>query len=715
MTTCDIIKTLFLTREDTYAEQNPRGGYTRIEKQITDNDIQEHLEGKKTIGLYQLYPTSEVKWICFDFDGERLQDQEQYAKNLYMKLAHTYHVEAMLMEFSGKKGYHIWVFIEPIDAASAKYWAEEISENGNVHEIFPKQTNIEKDKFGNLVKLPLGIHQVTGKRTTLYNEKLEALTFEQSQAYLQTIIAKPKVKIPKVVIKEIVRTIVKPQGRTEMPGYIKHLIQNGASEGDRHKNAFIITKELYNAGYSKEEILEHVLAFNTNCSPPKPDYLIENHIHYLLQFPERYLTKENISEIPTDELAAINNINYAKVIEVYKKWVYMKDNYAIDLALAAAITRKSNLVPLWIIMIAPSGSGKSEILKPLEDKKQPSTTEVMSKITPNTFLSGVSKKKENYTDFAETLQNNPKLFLTYDFAQFVKMDSHDKAQVWAQMRDIYDGFIERKAGLGVSKKVTDLRINWLICSTPVIDSELLVHQELGTRELIYRFDKDDVNKEELMERVWCNSDKLDELRKELAFFVRGFIDKKESEGLKEIQINAEVKAELMLMAKTVSILRAATESDNYTGELTNFVYEEMPTRILLQLKSIFIGLKNLDEQYTDEQALKAIQRVVLSSIHPIRLRIIIELLNHNKISTTELQKRINIGYKTIKTQLDTASQLNLVQYEQEDEETDYEGVARTTKKKIWKVTEHEVVQYLKKVRNLKEIWVNLFEKENKFS
>lgn len=424
------------------------------------------------------------------------------------------------------------------------------------------------------------------------------------------------------------------------------------------------------------------------------------------------MTKETIEEIPTEEICAINNIDYEKVIKIYKKWIYMKDTIAIDLALATAITRKSELVPLWIIMIAPSGSGKSELIKPLEDKKQPPTTEIMSKITPNTFLSGVSKKKENYVDFAETLENNPKLFLTPDFAQFIKLDSKDKAQVWAQMRDIYDGFIERKAGLGVSKKVGGLRVNWLICSTPVIDSELLVHQELGTRELIYRFDKDDVDKQDLMDRVWNNSSKMGEMRKELQFFVRSFIDKKESAGLREIEISDNVKKEIMVMAKTVSILRAATESDNYTGELTNFVYEEMPTRILLQLKSIFIGLKNLDEKYTDQKALLVMERLVLSSIHPIRLRIIIELMNAGHASTTELQKKVNIGYKTIKTQLDTASQLGLVRYTQEDTDDDYEGVVRTTKKKIWVVTDHEVVGFLRRVKNLKQIWVNLFESKS---
>lgn len=706
-----IIFDLFVNRSDTYSEQSPKGTYSRIEESITEQTLQDHLDGKKTIGIYQLNQESKIKWICFDFDGDKLEEQEQLAKNLYLKLKHTHKAETILMEFSGKKGYHIWVFTEPIDAQSAKIWAEEASESEHPHEIFPKQTSIEKEKFGNLVKLPLGIHQVTGKRTFFFDEEFKEIEFEKSIDYLQKLSQKPLVKIPRVIVKEIIRTIIKPQGKMEMPSYIKSLIENGVKEGERHKNTFIITKELYNLGYTTQEILDFTNTFNNNCRPPQPKYLLENHVNYLLQFPERYLTKNSIQEIPTKELARIANINYEKVIEVYKKWFCLQDTNAIDLCLAVALTRKSNLNPLWLILIAASGSGKSELIKPFEDKNNPSTTEVMSKITPNTFLSGVSKAKIDYMDFAETLSNNPKLFLTYDFAQFVKMDSHDKAQVWAQMRDLYDGFIERKAALGVSKKVTDIRINWLICTTPIIDSELIVHQELGTRELIFRFDEEELNVVDLMERVWDNSKQIQDMRKELAFFVRGFIEKKESDGIiVDIKIEKETKQELMNVAKMIAVLRAATESDSYSGELTNFVYQEKPTRVLLQLKTLFIGLKNIDIDYSDEKALKIVQKVALSSINPVRLRIIIDLLAAGRLTTTEIQKRLSVGYKTIVTQLYSAKQLGLVDFSEISDE--FEGNNKAWIKKTWTVVnDHEVIRYLMKIKDLKEVWLNLFEKK----
>lgn len=296
MNTCEILNKLFVNRSDTFSEQLAKGTYTKIERPLTDQDIQDHLDGKKTIGVYQLDKESKVKWICYDFDGEDLPIQKQYAKNLCMKLRHTDKVESILMEFSGKKGYHVWVFVEPTDATSVKYWAEEAANGCNVHEIFPKQGKLDKKKFGNLVKLPLGIHQVSNKRGYFFNEKYEPLDFEQSKEHLKEILNKPKQVIPKVIVKETIRTIIKTQGKKGIPNKIQNLINNGSSEGDRHKNVFIITKELHNAGLSPEEILTQVYAFNNNCSPPKPESILKSHVDTLLEEPERYLTQEIVTE-----------------------------------------------------------------------------------------------------------------------------------------------------------------------------------------------------------------------------------------------------------------------------------------------------------------------------------------------------------------------------------------------------------------------------------
>jgi hypothetical protein len=700
----DVLWDLFIQRKDTFAMQNKNGTYTRAEQEITNAILDEHLKGTITIGVYQFDKENNCKWICYDFDGQNLEEEFEKAKKLSTKLREEQKITSQALEFSGKKGYHLWIFINQTDGATAKYWATEMANGCEPHEIFPKQTSIG-EKFGNLVKLPLGLHQVAQKESYFFDSDFQPLNREQGVALLEKILLEKKPVLPKIIYKEVIRTIFKSAVKQDMPDYVQHLINTGAKEGERHLNAWVIVKELYNSGFEKNEILKNVLTYNNNCSPPKPDYIVTNHANYLLQFPERYLAKESIETIPKKELYEISHVNHQTVTDYYKKWIHCKNTDHIDLCLAVAISRNHTKTQLWIILIAASGSGKSEILRPLEDKKEQPTTEIMSKITPNTFLSGMSHSKVPHVDFGETLQGKPTLFLTYDFSQFIKLDPKDKGQLWAQLRDLYDGFLERKA-FDTHKKIDNIRVNWLICTTPVVDSELLVQQELGTRELIYRFDQKETTKKDLMQRVWDNSNKLDTMRKELNSITRAFIEKQEANWV-EIEPSEKVKEELMQLAQTTATLRAATESDNFTGELTNFVYEEEPTRVLNQFKALFVALKNLDANYSDESALRVIQRVVLSSIHPIRLRILIELMKTSRLSTTEIQKRLSIGWKTVNTQLFTAKQLELVNFDETQEE---EGQIRNWKKKVWYVTDHPVIGYLAKIRGLEEQWNSIYEK-----
>jgi len=155
------IKDLFVLRDDAYAIQNPNGTYTKIDKELTKRVIQKHLDQEITIGIYQLNKENKVKWICYDFDGEKPSDVWSEALRFFLKLKDEDKLNP-LMEFSGMKGFHVWLFCELSDAYDVKRYAEELADDFVIHEIFPKQTEISEGGYGNLVKLPLGKHQVSG-------------------------------------------------------------------------------------------------------------------------------------------------------------------------------------------------------------------------------------------------------------------------------------------------------------------------------------------------------------------------------------------------------------------------------------------------------------------------------------------------------------------------------------------------------------------------
>jgi hypothetical protein len=77
-----------------------------------------------------------------------------------------------VIEFSGGKGYHFWfLFSRPVPAAAARRLltglAGAVSADLSAFslEVFPKQDRLSGKGLGNLVKLPLGVHRMSGRRS----------------------------------------------------------------------------------------------------------------------------------------------------------------------------------------------------------------------------------------------------------------------------------------------------------------------------------------------------------------------------------------------------------------------------------------------------------------------------------------------------------------------------------------------------------------------
>jgi hypothetical protein len=179
---------LFINRSSGYAIQlDGLNEYKVIKEPVSKDVIAAHLAGKITIGAFQINPEdNKVKWICFDFDGE-LNEELQKAKKLYGKLKEQGY--SPLLEFSGRRGYHVWLFVEPVDASIAKKFATDVTIDCKPHEIFPKQDKIEKDGFGGQVKLPLGVHRVSSQRSSLFDDQLNMLSGPEEKKFLINVYA----------------------------------------------------------------------------------------------------------------------------------------------------------------------------------------------------------------------------------------------------------------------------------------------------------------------------------------------------------------------------------------------------------------------------------------------------------------------------------------------------------------------------------------------
>ncbi len=165
----DLLYSLFVGRNDVYSEQYLSGkkkAFKKVKGIITPNLIEEHLQDKVHLGVYQLDQESKVKWGCLDFD-ENTQEDFVRAKKVYeYAISKGFHP---CFEYSGGGEYkvHVIFFTNPIPARQMRLFLDNICKGAKVqpHEIFPKQDEISKGEYGNLLKLPLGINLSTGNKS----------------------------------------------------------------------------------------------------------------------------------------------------------------------------------------------------------------------------------------------------------------------------------------------------------------------------------------------------------------------------------------------------------------------------------------------------------------------------------------------------------------------------------------------------------------------
>lgn len=252
----ELMESLFVNRRDIYAVQNGDGSWRLVKRPLTSEVLSRHFEGILTAGVYQLDENDEVKWLCLDFDSK---NAECDARKVFVVIKNTKFARAALLEHTGGRGYHVWVFFQnKVKAWQAKKIAEEFVEGTSAKcEIYPKQAKIVKGGYGNLVRLPLGIHRKTGQRSKLMDpEHLD----------------------------EVVPIFVEPG---PVDGYQEHVNDDeahryehnpypcwrkmfeGVSEGARREVAFALARHLRYAGCLKEQQCATVLLdWNNKNNPP---------------------------------------------------------------------------------------------------------------------------------------------------------------------------------------------------------------------------------------------------------------------------------------------------------------------------------------------------------------------------------------------------------------------------------------------------------------
>jgi tetratricopeptide (TPR) repeat protein len=203
---CVRMHTLFSGQEGVYARQwsRPGGeaGYTPVREPLTPAVLRQHLNGQFTVGVYPVRLDGTVTFFALDLDIDKAalahaRGDPEFAQSLRAALA----VEgprllgalrelgfSPLFENSGYKGRHYWVFLAAPAPAEAVHllgrlflaWQVPRLQPGLHLEFFPRQAALKGKQLGNLIKLPLGIHRRTGRRSLFLDERSQPLADQLS-------------------------------------------------------------------------------------------------------------------------------------------------------------------------------------------------------------------------------------------------------------------------------------------------------------------------------------------------------------------------------------------------------------------------------------------------------------------------------------------------------------------------------------------------------
>ena len=173
------------------------------------------------------------------------------------------------------------------------------------------------------------------------------------------------------------------------------------------------------------------------------------------------------------------------VTEAARQWLVVNDDQLPVVPLVVAVANRLPGPPVWLIMVAASSWGKSDLVMPVTGLPG---VHFISKVTDKTFASG--KKRESSDPRHLSLLERFKSEKTWlvaikDLGTIQSLPPLTRNGIFGQLREIYDGQYSADYGTGVHVQWKG-KLGVLAAATNVIDDYTKWSAELGERFVYFR-------------------------------------------------------------------------------------------------------------------------------------------------------------------------------------------------------------------------------------
>jgi hypothetical protein len=299
-------------------------------------------------------------------------------------------------------------------------------------------------------------------------------------------------------------------------------------------------------------------------------------------------------------------------LAVFKRWLLLEDQTPIYAVLGAIAANYLDGDPLWLGLIGPPSSAKTEILN--SAAMLPNVVQAAT-ITPAGLLSGTPRKQYQQGARGGLLKQIGEfgICVLKDFGSILAMHAESRAEVLAALREIYDGSWTRHVGSAGGLTLTwKGKLALVFAATGVIDAHYAVIGSMGDRFLFSRLAPASGQKQfdRALQHVGATTKQM---RQELAEAVAQLFAGRKTKPQPITKDEAKRIGDAICL---VVRLRGAVARDRYHRDIEAIYGAEGTARIGLALERLLAGLDTLGMDR--KAALKVVVSVALDSVPPLR-------------------------------------------------------------------------------------------------
>lgn len=278
----------------------------------------------------------------------------------------------------------------------------------------------------------------------------------------------------------------------------------------------------------------------------------------------------------------LNPPTFPQLEDVFRKWLFLDDTNALKIMLATVISQALDGPPIWVFLVAPPGGSKTEHLNSLIDVP---IVYMTSSLTPHSLISGANWKDGADPSLIPKLHN--RVMVIKDFTAILGMRDSDKEEIFAILRDAYDGRCGKVFGNGIERSY-ESRFTVLGAVTPRIYDLSGNHASLGERFLKFGIGHNlhHTSEQEIIRRAIRNINRSVQMQEELADATCAFLTRTVDTS-RIPTLTEDLETKLMNLAMFGARMRGSVSRDTYRNDIiTSRPTAEIGSRLGIQLAKL---------------------------------------------------------------------------------------------------------------------------------